>query len=46
MKVHLGGGAFLVGAAVAAAAVLAVSFFAVLGVPSGVAGPGSAPPSL
>ena len=45
MKVHVGGGAFLVGAVLAAVAVLAVGFFAVLGVPSGVAGPGSAPPA-
>ena len=43
MKVHLGGRALLVAAVVAAAAVLVVGFFAVLGVRSGVAGPGSAP---
>jgi len=45
MKVHLGGGSFLVGALVAAAAALAVGFFAVLGVRSGVAGPDPAPPA-
>jgi hypothetical protein len=43
MKVHFGGRQFLAAAVLGAVALMTVGFFAVLGVSSGVAGPGSAP---